>query len=325
MKTVFIINPKAGKPKNIDRIIENIRNEAGRLKADIEIYITKSVGDACRFTKVYCEKIGAARFVACGGDGTLSEVLGGAIDFPEAEIGVMPLGTGNDFCRNFDESKAFGDVVFQLCAPAVRCDAIRYITTVGGMKKSGYCVNMLNIGFDCNVADMTNEIKRGKIIKGTIAYIVAIFVALIRKKGANLKIEIDGKIKHNGKLLLTSVANGAYCGGGIKSNPLASICDGFLSVNIVKNISRLKFLGLLPRYAKGDFLKIRGIEKVIHSEKCRKMTITPLNGNIRLCCDGEIMDAGFTEFEIVPDAFNFVAVSGDRNVKKIKLRQREMI
>ncbi len=325
MKTVFIINPKAGKPKNIDRIIENIRNEAERLKADIEIYITKSVGDACRFTKGYCEKTGAARFVACGGDGTLSEVLGGAIDFPEAEIGVMPLGTGNDFCRNFDEAKAFGDVAFQLCAPVVKCDAIRYTTTVNGIKKSGYCVNMFNIGFDCNVADMTNEIKNRRIIKGSIAYIIAIFVALVKKKGANLKIEIDEKIKHNGKLLLTSVANGAYCGGGIKSNPFASIRDGFLNINIIKNISRLKLLNILPHYAKGDFLKIRGIEKIIHTEKCKKMTITPPSGNIRLCCDGEIMDAGVTEFEIVPDAFNFVAVSGYKNVEEIKLSQCEMI
>ncbi len=322
MKTVFIINPKAGKPKNVDRIVENIKNEAERLKADIEIYITKAVGDAYRFVKKYCEKMGAARFVACGGDGTLSEVLGGAIDFPEAEVGVMPLGTGNDFCRNFDESKVFLDAVFQLCAPAVRCDAIRYTTTVDGIKKTGYCANMFNIGFDCNVADMTNEIKSKKIIKGTIAYVIAIFVALVKKKGADLKIEIDEKIRHNGKLLLTSVANGAYCGGGIKSNPLASICDGFLSVNIVKNISRLKFLRLLPHYAKGDFLKMRGIEKVIHTEKCKKMTITPLNGNIRLCCDGEIMDAGVTEFEIVPDAFNFVAVSG--NIKTANLLKQSV-
>lgn len=325
MKTVFIINPKAGKPKNIDRIIENIRIEAERLKADIEIYITKAVGDACRFVKEYCGKMGAARFVACGGDGTLSEVLDGAIDFPEAEVGVMPLGTGNDFCRNFDEAKAFVDTVFQLCAPAVRCDAIRYTTTIDGIKKSGYCANMFNIGFDCNVADMTNEIKSRKIIKGTIAYVIAIFVALVKKKGADLKIEIDEKIRHNGKLLLTSVANGAYCGGGIKSNPLASICDGFLDVNIIKNISRIKLLSILPRYAKGDFLKMRGIEKVIHTEKCKKMIITPLNGNIKLCCDGEIMDAGVIEFEIVPGAFNFVAVSGYKNAREMKLRQRETI
>jgi diacylglycerol kinase family enzyme len=57
---------------------------------------------------------------------------------------------------------------------------------------------------------------------------------------------------------------------------------------------------------KGNFLKLRNIEKYILSEKCKKVTVTPLEGNLRLCIDGEITDAGKIEFEIVHDAFDFV-------------------
>ena len=68
---------------------------------------------------------------------------------------------------------------------------------------------------------------------------------------------------------------------------------------------------------KGTFLKLRDIEKIILSEKCKKVSVTPENSTIRLCADGEITDAGKIEFEIIHNAFNFViptekvAVKGD--------------
>ena len=110
MKTVFIINPKAGKNKNIESFVEKLKNEASKAERDIEIYITKSVGDATEFVKDYCDNRGPARFIACGGDGTFNEVLNGAIGFCGAEVGVFPMGTGNDFCRNFGEHLSFKDI-----------------------------------------------------------------------------------------------------------------------------------------------------------------------------------------------------------------------
>ena len=135
---------------------------------------------------------------------------------------------------------------------------------------------------------------------------------------ANLKIEVDGKEKHNGKLLLTSIANGCYCGGGIKSNPLASIRDGKINFNIIRNVPRYKFLCLLPFYMKGTHLKLKNIDKIITSEKCFKIKITPIEGNMRLCIDGEIIDAGETVFEICPGLFNFVIpYLSDKSEEKI--------
>jgi diacylglycerol kinase family enzyme len=56
----------------------------------------------------------------------------------------------------------------------------------------------------------------------------------------------------------------------------------------------------------GTVLKRKNVEKIILSEKCRKVTITPIKGNIRICIDGEITDAGKTEFEIIHNGINFV-------------------
>ena len=109
MKTIFIINPNAGQGKTVKKLLSEIHTaELGG--ADVDIYYTKSPGDAGRFAKDYCASNGAARFIACGGDGTVCEVVNGIIGFPGAQAGVLPLGTGNDFCRNFSDPKKFCDV-----------------------------------------------------------------------------------------------------------------------------------------------------------------------------------------------------------------------
>ncbi len=300
MKTVFIINPCAGKKKDIEAFINKIHFA----KSDVEIYRTKAVGDATRFVSEYINENGAARFIACGGDGTLGEVVNGVAENDSCEVGVIPMGTGNDFCRNFDYD--FSDISGQIDGESEKCDIIRYTTTVAGKEKSGYCVNMFNIGFDCNVADLTNILKKKSFFGGSFAYFVSILINLIKKKGASLKIELDGVEKHNGRLLLTSLANGCYCGGGIKSNPLAEIKDGKININIIKNVSRLRFISLLPSYMNGTVMQRKGVEKIIVSEKCSHITVTPINGNIRICIDGEITDAGRTEFKIIHNGVNFV-------------------
>ena len=159
MKTVFVINPMAGNGKSIEKLKDEIKNVTEKLKAETEVYFTKAVGDATTFVKKYCEKYGAARFIACGGDGTLSEVVNGVTGYNDAEIGVVPIGTGNDFCRNFNERKRFFDVKEQITAKPKKCDVIKYQTKLNDKTSSGYCINIFNIGFDCNVADMTNKIK----------------------------------------------------------------------------------------------------------------------------------------------------------------------
>lgn len=304
MKTVFVVNPKAGQGKGISKIINSIKEVAEKVKADVEVYVTKAAGDGERFVREYCRENGSARFIACGGDGTLGEVLNGVIENQDSEVGVMPMGTGNDFCRNFDTLGDFMDIESQIKGKSVKCDAIRYRTDTVAADR--YCANMFNIGFDCNVADMTAKMKKKPFISGSLAYLISIFAILIKKKGANLDIELDGEIRHKGKLLLTSLANGSYCGGGVKSNPLASVNDGLININIVYNISRLNFLTKLPFYMKGTHIRLKGIENIIYSTKCKRIVIDPKGGRMRLCTDGEISDAGRTEFEIVHDAFNFV-------------------
>ena len=306
MKTVFILNPRAGKGKQKEKLEAILVKTIAQKELDAFVYVTTCPGDATRFVREYCQKYGMARFIACGGDGTLSEVLNGIIGFHGAELGVMPMGSGNDFCRNFPKDTAFGDVYLQAASEAVACDVIRYTTTVNGDAVTGYCANMFNIGFDCKVADTTNHLKEKTVFGGSFAYFLSILMNLIQKKVMLLTVTADGFLEHSGETLLTSVANGKYCGGGIMSNPMASLSDGQINFNIIRNISRLRFVSLLFSYMKGTHLSKKGIEKYILSKCCKTLTVTPGNGIMRLCIDGEIVTAGETTFEIVPNAIRFV-------------------
>jgi len=301
MKTFFIVNPKAGQGKKSEELCRKIRE----VSPESEIVFTKKKGDAGKIAKDICKNLKGeeVRIYACGGDGTFCDTVNGVIGYENVSVGVVPVGTGNDFLKNFGNEKVFKDLKAQLSGNVKKCDAIK-ITDESG--KNLYCANMINIGFDCNVADKAASLKKKPLISGSGAYLLAIFAMLIKKKGAFLKIIVDGEEKKNGKLLLCAVSNGKYCGGGIKSNPDANIDDGMLDVNIVHNVSRRKFLTLLPFYAKGTYKKLKKIDSIINFLKCKNMRIEPLGGKMKICVDGEIFDTGSINIEVIHKAYNFV-------------------
>ncbi len=297
MKTVFILNPKAG--KRFNETLKEIKN------LGVEFYITKAQNDANDYVKKYIEENGETRFIACGGDGTYNEVLNGVLEAGCGEAGVMPVGSGNDFCRNFGNKESFLNPLKQINAETVECDAIKYTLTYNGETKQGYCANMINIGFDCAVADTTNMVREKTFFSGSMAYFVSIFINLVKKTPSYLYIETDGKERNNGEVLLTSLANGCYCGGGLKTNPSAEVNDGFININIVKNINRGKFLTVLPEYIKGSYVGKEKFKSIVTSEKFKTVKIVPQNKSMRISVDGEIMDADMLEVELIHNAYRF--------------------
>lgn len=310
MKTIFVINPKAGTGKHLDKRKEEITKIAEKLGVEVGFYVTKAVGDAEIFARLVCEETTATdpeeeiRLIACGGDGTVNEVLNGIVGYKNAVLGIVPIGTGNDYVRNFPENVDFLDIESQLQGYTVKSDIIRYSGIIEGEEKTRYCINMFNIGFDCNVADLTQTLKTYPMLNGSMAYLAAVVGMLVKKKGARLKVELDGEVVENGPLLLTAIANGGFCGGGVNSAPTASINDGKMDVNVIYNVSRFDFLKKFPYYSKGTHMEIPDIDKILLFRQCEKAVITPLDGTMRLCADGEIVDAGKVTMEMVPLAVN---------------------
>lgn len=308
MKTYFFINPAAGQGRGMEQLAAGIRRAASDLHMECEIYFTQGVYDGQLQAARTAEELNgeSARFYACGGDGTLNEIINGAYGFENIEIGCIPTGTGNDTVRCFPEAGDFRSIRAQLAGKSVPVDLIRYTGVIEGRRQTRYCINMFNIGFDCNVVELAGRLKEKPFVSGSFAYLLAILGMFIKKEGISLKITEDEEVLSEGELLLCSVANGNYCGGGLKTSPQAEVSDGYFDVNIIKNVSRRSFLKLFPVYIKGKHPGMRGLEHIITMKRCTRLKITPASGAFSLCADGEIRTAGEVEFEIVPEAVRFV-------------------
>lgn len=314
MRHIFVINPKAGKEKNREKLEANILAAGKKLNKKVEIYETTAAGDGedfVRRTSAAKDPDEKIRFYACGGDGAVNEIFNGAYGFENVEVGVVPMGTGNDYIRNYGTAEQFRDIEAQLMGEAVDSDMIRYVEYLDGRAaEPRYCANMFNIGFDCNVVDMTAKAKKWPMVNGSLAYLISVFIMLIKKKGANLRVEFEDGEVFDDKLLLMAVANGCYCGGGWRSNPIASLDDGIMDIGLIRDIPRRQFPILLPKYSKGTHLEHKGIEKILIYKKSRTLTITANGENMRLCTDGEITDAEKVTFEMVPKAIRFAVPAG---------------
>ncbi|MBR5489355.1 MAG: diacylglycerol kinase family lipid kinase [Firmicutes bacterium] len=312
MKHVFIINPNAGKKSKLEHFTNEIKTTAEALGVEYELYFTKGPKDCGKYARELCEKNSAGgekiRIYGCGGDGTVNELVNGVYGFENVEIGVIPMGTGNDYIRNYGEVEAFLDIKGQILGKSRNSDLIKYVAEYQGQKTEGYCANMFNIGFDSNVVDATDKLKQIPLINGSLAYLLGIAAMFIKKKGADLKIEFeDGTVK-DGPILLAAVANGCFCGGGIKSAPESILDDGLMDVNIINNVTRRFFASLFPTFKKGEHLghkKVAGKDVIIYRKE-KALTITANSESIRLCVDGELSTQKKVTFRIVEDAVKFI-------------------
>ena len=316
MKYFFVMNPGSGKKKNRRRFLDELERAAAELGIEYRLYFTKAAGDGERYVRELCAEYAgsgeALRIYACGGDGTINEVVNGAFGCDNVEIGAVPLGTGNDYIRNYGKASEFLNMKKQLTAPSVLSDLIRYRAEYGDDVKEGYCANMFNIGFDCNVVDMTARVKRWPLVGGTLAYMISVAIILIKKKGADLRILYSDGSEAGGKILLIAIANGCYCGGGVKGVPYSKLDDGLMDVSVVNDISRRFFVTLFPSYSKGTHMEKAGIIKnnVIKYTKEKTLTVIANGDSLRLCTDGEITTQKLVEFEAVADAFRFIDACG---------------
>ena len=303
IKYVFILNPVAGKgakQAGLDARIAQVCQDRG---VDYEIHRTSACGEATDFVRELCKRYPDTqlRFYACGGDGTLSEVVNGAYGYANAAVGVVPVGTGNDFVRNFENKEAFLDVEAQLEGKVQSVDLLRYHDQL--------CVNMINIGFDCEVVKLTAKLKEKKLLSADMGYIAGLVLTLIRKPGVTAWVSVDGGKAERRKMLLTSVANGAWCGGGFHSSPMALLGDGVLDMLMIKNVTRVRFLSLVKAYKSGSFVDSASARRVIDYVKGRTVRYT-FDGMQSICVDGEVIEAAELEVSVAENALSLIVPEG---------------
>ena len=207
MKNYFFVNPAAGQGRGTEKLVERIEEISKRLGETSFIYHTKDIGDGEIKARETAAALNGepARFYACGGDGTLNEIINGIIGFSNVSAGCIPTGTGNDMIRNFPGAGDFSDIEAQLRGTLHRIDLIRYAGVISGVFKERYCANMFNIGFDCNVVELAGRLKKKPLISGSVAYLLAVAGMFIRKKGIALKLTEGEEILLDGENIFTGM------------------------------------------------------------------------------------------------------------------------
>lgn len=289
MKHIFIVNPVSGDKKAPEKIYGSLSSFPS--DTDIKIYITKGKSDAERYIRQYLfDHSDSVRFYACGGDGTLHEVINGAAPFPQASVAVYPCGSGNDF------AKCLGFAVNMLDLPAL----VKGVELPVDLMKVNdrFCINICHFGFDSYVAQKMNEVRSKKLLGGSNAYTTGVVLGLVHAMKNRAVIRADGENMSGGEFLLCTVANGRYVGGQYKCAPKAILNDGLLDICVADPVSRLTFLRLVKQYAEGSHLTDPRFKRFLRYKQCKHVEIIAEDG-FCISLDGEVYPMPKAEIDLI--------------------------
>ncbi len=293
MRYVFIINPISGKGAAQKNILPKIEEYFKGKDLDYTVHITTYKREGMEIARKEAEKGEKVRIFACGGDGTTFDVLNGIVGFENAELCVIPGGSGNDFLRYFGTADAFTDIGELVTGEGHPIDIIK----VGDY----YAVNVCSMGLDAEICKAKDRYLKWKFVSGEMAYKIACIHCFLNNTKNKFKITADDGSVANGNFLFAIGANGSYYGGGFHAAPPADITDGYLDYITIKTVSKFRFIKLLGVYRKGGHI---GLDICTH-KRVRKMTVE-CEKEATVNMDGEIITAKKIDFEIIPNGIRFV-------------------
>lgn len=301
MKNFFIINKNAGKgnafyivKKQLDEL-----DDALKQQHELNCIVTTKPLEGVQIVRDLCQKYQneEINIFACGGDGTAFEIANGLVESPNVHMGIIPVGSCNDFLKSFPEYE-FISIKKQLLGTSRLVDILKV--------DDEYSLNVANFGYDAKSNyDQIRYRKKFKTVKA--AYNFALFKNIISPRlGDDIIVKVDNEVVYDGKALLLSVANAKYYGGGYKCSPLAIVDDGILDVVVVKKVFPLTFLRLVKYYKRGEHLENPRFEKMVTYKTGKKVEIIAKKKDLFGCLDGETRIKPHFNVEIVPKSISFI-------------------
>ena len=277
MEHLFIINPAAGKYNRTDEFSWMIRQICGKHRLRYRIAVSQRPGDCTRLAREAAETGQELRIYACGGDGTLNEIVCGVVGFPNVAVTHYIGGTGNDFVRVFSETEPFRDLERLLDCEETQFDLIDC--------NGDYGLNVCSVGFDARVGTQVAAYKRIPLVHGLGAYALSAAVNVIKGISEHYVLEIQGEVIDAPQTLIYA-GNGCCYGGGFRPVPDADPGDGKLEVLVVAKASRLQVASLIGKYKNGQYAqlpdKIRHFRTDRLTIHCDRETGINLDGELRL-------------------------------------------
>jgi diacylglycerol kinase (ATP) len=292
-----IVNPAAGGGKSgqlAASMLERVRN-AG---INLTVAHTTHAGDATEIAR-QGYSAGIRDFLAVGGDGTSFEIINGL--FPAAEthgrpaLGLLPLGTGNSFLKDFTKHGVEHTVEALKKNSRRRCDVIRLRHAQGEL----YFLNLLTLGFPADVAEITNRrFKRW----GELGYILGVFTRLVQLEHLAFPHRLaEAKEFDRNPALFLSFNNSKFTGGHMMIAPNANPTDRLIEYVRWGPINRLGLIWTFPRLFTGTHINHRRAFRA-----ATKRIDFELAGPVNVMVDGESMRLDCQSLEILPAALDVI-------------------
>ena len=295
---LIIVNPNAGVKKG-GRDWPSIDQQLKAEGLNYHAVLTEHRDHAKHLAAEFIEK-GYRKIIVVGGDGTMNEVVNGIylqkfISPPEISLGMIPVGTGNDWCRTFaipfDYDKAIQilkreKTFFQ--------DVGRISYFKNETRMSRYFINIAGMGYDALVAKKTNLMKeKGK--GGPLTYLFFVFAGLFQYKFIEAVIDVDGQQVFKGEIFSMNVGICKFNGGGMMQIPYAIPDDGFLDVTLIVKTSKFAVLRYAGKLYDGSLVDLP-IVKTYRGQTIRIRS----TGRLYLEADGESLGHSPFVYEILP-------------------------
>jgi YegS/Rv2252/BmrU family lipid kinase len=298
-----VINPNAGNgkgKKDLDRISDILIRNGIRF----QMKTTQKRGDATDFTKEIISD-GYRKIISIGGDGTLNEIVNGIFtqyhcSSKEIILGIIPVGTGNDWGRMFGIPLIYEGAVKVIREQKLILHDVGLVSYFNGRNREmKYFINIAGLGFEAVVVKKTNK-QKDRGMNSKAIYLFNLLSSLIAYRNTTVDITIDGKTKKV-KVFSINVGNGRYCGGGMSQTPDALPDDGLLDVTVINEIGRIEIIrnlrilydGTILSHPKVDGYRTDNIK--VNSESL-----------LYIEADGESLGHTPAEFNIIPSALNII-------------------
>ncbi|MFH1597910.1 MAG: diacylglycerol kinase family protein [Patescibacteria group bacterium] len=271
-----IVNPTANRG-DAAAMIPQLESLFNTKKIEYKMEVTKAPLHATELARQAASS-GYPVIIAAGGDGTVNEVVNGLVG-SDSVLGVLPLGSGNDFSKNLALRKQ--DLDFDL--KVLLKKKVKKIDL--GIINDHYFASQTSMGFTGRV---NNYVKQSPaFLRGYSMMIYSIMRILIDYYPHHLQITMkddkDKTIKLDGDYTICDVGNGRYEGDGFQLTPDARLDDGILDVCLADTVTRKYILRLLPKIMQGQHVNMPHISMY----KVKEITVES-DKIIPLHYDGEL-------------------------------------
>ena len=294
-----IVNPAAGRGRARARL-PRVLDALAAADLDVEIVLSSDAADLVARARGAHARDRAV--LACGGDGTVCALAGVAAD-AGGVLGILPLGSGNDFARQLDVPRGDHDAAIELLRTGVvrRVDLGRARTADG---TSTWFTTVANTGFDAVANAWANDVTW---TSGTLLYVLATLRTLASYAPTAVRVTVDGDVIETDAWLV-AVGNTRTYASGMMITPAASVHDGLLDVCIVGPVSRVDFLRTFPSVFRGEHVE----HPEVLTARGACVTVEQLDAAtpVDLWASGEHAGPLPAELVAVPGALGVVVPSG---------------